>query len=356
MQWTRESIENGPSRWRDCVLIFFFHIFSIMTVSCFWSKEKKCERSQSLSYSVEMVGGGEEQGQLGIGEGRKAPWKRGCLGLGMAPNSLGKQPRTWWWRSAALQPSFAYGHGVTASSWNLSCSLFAAVPASFLLGRGVEGSGGFHGAVPERMSRPAQATLPPWHPRLEAGMGFCGKCLRFAEATLETSVIFHCCKWLCFTLRWDGLGVKSRPRHEYSETTERDPPRGTWSGCFRAGPVMRVGCTLPLWAESLQCISGALDPIENFRHHSQRWEQAGSGRFTEKTSPLTERKASNHSSRKAISQVWKKFPLCHPLVTTSSLIISFWKLTVESSAEFREEDPSLAQFLVPCHHLCKGKF
>ena len=137
---------------------------------------------------------------------------------------------------------------------------------------------------------------------------------------------------------------------------QKETPRGTWSGHFRAGPVMRGGCILSLCAESLQCISAALDPTENFRHHSQRRGQAVSGRFTEKTPPLTERKASNHSSRKAISQVWKKFPLCHPLVTTSSLIISFWKLTVESPAEFREEDPSLAQFLVPCHHLCKGKF
>ena len=36
----------------------------------------------------------------------------------------------------------------------------SAMPASFLLGRGLECSSGFHGAVAERMSPSAQATLP----------------------------------------------------------------------------------------------------------------------------------------------------------------------------------------------------
>ena len=35
-------------------------------------QKKNCEGSQSFSYSVETVGGGEEHGQLGIGESRKS--------------------------------------------------------------------------------------------------------------------------------------------------------------------------------------------------------------------------------------------------------------------------------------------
>ena len=220
---TRKSIEKCPSRWRDCVLIFFFHRCSIMTISCFWSKKKNCEGSQSFSYSVETVGGGEEHGQLGIGESRKSSWQRGCLGLGMAQNSLGEPPRTWCRFSAAphtLSRLESWSHSFLLESfWESLCC------RACILSLG-EGSG-MQQWFPRCCCRENEsfcsghtASVTPlnWGEGWGAVGNACGLQKQFWKH-LQSSIARND----CFTQRCDGLGVKSGPRQEYSETTERDP-------------------------------------------------------------------------------------------------------------------------------------
>lgn len=209
------------------------------------------------------------------------------------------------------------------------------------------GSPGF----PGRMSPAAQATPSPWHSWFEVGNG-----VLWATSVVCRSNFGNICNLLLLEMTalhtevgWLRCQKGAQPRVLWGHR-KRPPPQG-----HKEWPFQGWTCDKS-WFHTRPGLPVCWVPLRISGHLS------GSGPHRELQTLFTEMRASciwqvpwknitsywtrgiHHSTRKAIpiSQAWKKFPLCHPLVTTNSLIASFWKMAVESPTEFRKGDPSLA--------------